>query len=92
MHAAGPVHYTMDGMGEGPRHLLNAKDDPAILKRENERLKWCMTCKVCYSANVEILLLPCKHLACCEQCEPTVDHCPLPACGKHIFATVRVYT
>lgn len=87
---AEPIH-TLDGKGQEPRHLLSTKDSMVILQRENERLQWAKKCKVCFSADVEILFLPCRHLVCCETCEPSVDDCPLSTCGKHILGHVRVY-
>lgn len=70
---------------------LGGNNDVTRIKRENDRLKLQKTCRVCFSAEVEVLLLPCRHLVCCEKCEPAVNNCPLPTCKKRILAHARVY-
>eukprot|EP01018_Ginkgo_biloba_P032506 Gb_20681 [translate_table: standard] len=48
-----------------------------------------ITCKVCRKNVVSILLLPCRHLCLCRDCEITVDTCPLCYAMKN--ASVEVY-
>ena len=59
------------------------------IKQENEQLKWQKTCKVCFVAEVETVLLPCCHVVCCERCVVTIDDCPV--CNKRIIGHARVY-
>lgn len=44
--------------------------------REDElwRRRWC---KVCQRKEVEVLLLPCRHLCLCRDCESAVHTCPI---------------
>ena len=53
------------------------KTELESLKRENERLKFNITCKVCLDAVVGELFLPCAHLVCCVQCSKSMDNCPM---------------
>ncbi|KAJ0577649.1 putative transcription factor C2H2 family [Helianthus annuus] len=43
-----------------------------------------MTCKVCRVNEVCMLLLPCKHLCLCKECESKLSMCPLCQCSKYI--------
>ena len=46
-------------------------------------------CKVCYSRDVEILFLPCRHAHCCAECASAVNKCP--SCRAQIDGTVRIF-
>lgn len=59
------------------------------LKRENERLKSTITCKVCLDARVGQLYLPCRHLVCCVQCTQFLDKCPV--CRENIVGTIKAF-
>ena len=59
------------------------------LLEENERMKTRLQCKICLSADVEILFLPCRHLACCEKCTDDFRDCPV--CRREIMAVVKTY-
>ncbi|KAI3465342.1 hypothetical protein Pfo_022005, partial [Paulownia fortunei] len=43
-----------------------------------------MTCKVCRVNEVSMLLLPCKHLCLCKDCESKLSLCPLCQSSKYI--------
>ncbi|KAK9080207.1 hypothetical protein SSX86_001882 [Deinandra increscens subsp. villosa] len=43
-----------------------------------------MMCKVCRMNEVCMLLLPCKHLCLCKECESKLSMCPLCQCSKYI--------
>ncbi|KAG6506805.1 BOI-related E3 ubiquitin-protein ligase 1-like [Zingiber officinale] len=45
-------------------------------------------CKACGARDVSVLLLPCRHLCLCEDCEPGADGCPL--CGATKQNSFRV--
>ena len=46
-------------------------------------------CKVCYTNEVELLFLPCKHASCCGQCAASVTTCPL--CRTRITGSIRIF-
>ena len=50
----------------------------------------CLECKVCFDAPVNVLLIPCRHLALCETCAALSKTCPV--CRGHVSERLRVYT
>ncbi|KAF9626680.1 hypothetical protein IFM89_038775 [Coptis chinensis] len=52
-------------------------------------LKDQMTCRACKLKEVSILLLPCRHLCLCSNCDGLVDACPV--CQSNKTATFQVY-
>ncbi|MCL7051270.1 hypothetical protein MKW94_007464 [Papaver nudicaule] len=48
-----------------------------------------MTCKVCKSNEVSVLLMPCRHLCLCKDCERSVDLCPV--CNSEKNTSFQVY-
>lgn len=60
-----------------------------ILCKENSDMKELMTCKVCRVNEVSMLLLPCKHLCLCKECESKLSFCPL--CQSFKFIGMEVY-
>ena len=65
------------------------KEDVTELVEENKKLLSAKYCRMCNSELANILLLPCRHLACCETCGEMTDSCPI--CGKQVIATVKTY-
>ncbi|CAH9115318.1 unnamed protein product [Cuscuta epithymum] len=64
--------------------------DFQLLGREsNEMKKSTMTCKVCGVHPVCMLLLPCKHLCLCKECESKNGVCPL--CQSTKYIGIEVY-
>ena len=59
------------------------------LLEENRRLKMMKTCKICFVAEVNNLLLPCRHLPSCETCTRSIRNCPV--CRRLILGTVKTY-
>lgn len=59
-----------------------------LLSRENN-MKEMMTCKACRVNEVTMLLLPCKHLCLCKDCESRLSFCPI--CQSSKFIGVEVY-
>ena len=49
-----------------------------------------MICKICYDRPIEVLLLPCKHLVCCQICGALCSTCAI--CGRHVSENIRMYT
>ncbi|KAK9271318.1 hypothetical protein L1049_026908 [Liquidambar formosana] len=60
-----------------------------LLCKENNDMKELMTCKGCRVNEVCMLLLPCKHLCLCKDCESKLSFCPL--CQSSKFIGVEVY-
>ncbi|XP_059634119.1 probable BOI-related E3 ubiquitin-protein ligase 2 [Cornus florida] len=60
-----------------------------LLCKESNELKELMTCKVCRVNEVCMLLLPCKHLCLCKDCESKLSLCPL--CQSSKFIGMEVY-
>lgn len=47
-------------------------------------------CRVCYETDVSVLLLPCRHLCLCKDCESKVDSCPI--CHANKNACLQIFT
>ncbi|KAJ7530929.1 hypothetical protein O6H91_14G025400 [Diphasiastrum complanatum] len=70
-------------------HHDNLADAHARAFKENRELKEQKTCRVCRCNDVSILLLPCRHLCLCKDCETRLDACPV--CRSMKNASVQVY-
>ncbi|KAJ7520529.1 hypothetical protein O6H91_19G009600 [Diphasiastrum complanatum] len=70
-------------------HYEDLADAHARAFRENKELKEQRTCRVCQCNDVSILLLPCRHLCLCKDCESRLDACPI--CRSIKNASVQVY-
>lgn len=55
----------------------------------NKKLWGIKTCKVCLDEEVNVVFLPCGHLACCNSCAPSLRQCAM--CRAVIRGTVRVF-
>ncbi|KAK7283295.1 hypothetical protein RIF29_12716 [Crotalaria pallida] len=60
-----------------------------LLSKGNNDMKEMMTCKACRVNEVTMLLLPCKHLCLCKDCESRLSFCPL--CQSSKFIGMEVY-
>lgn len=60
-----------------------------LLSKENNNMKEMMTCKACRVNEVCMLLIPCKHLCLCKDCESRYSYCPL--CQSSKFIGMEVY-
>lgn len=47
------------------------------------------SCKACRDSSASVVLLPCRHLSLCSNCNATVDTCPV--CFSYKTASVEVY-
>ena len=63
-----------------PANVIIGEDQELLEKRK---------CKVCRVNEVCMLLLPCRHLCLCRDCERAIDACP--SCGTTKNASVQVY-
>ena len=60
-----------------------------LLSQENNNMKEIMTCKACRVNEVTMLLLPCRHLCLCKDCESKLSFCPV--CQSSKFIGMEVY-
>ncbi|KAF9623047.1 hypothetical protein IFM89_036183 [Coptis chinensis] len=63
--------------------------DFQLAYKENKDMKELMTCRVCKVSEVCMLLLPCRHLCLCKDCESKLSFCPL--CQSSKFIGMEVY-
>ncbi|CAM6050099.1 unnamed protein product [Sphagnum compactum] len=70
-------------------HHGDMDDAHARIFKENRELREQRTCRICRCNDVSILLLPCRHLCLCKECESRLDACPL--CRSLKNASVQVY-
>lgn len=88
-----PVSFS----GEPATHPSDLKthvqySEPIIsMSKENHKMKSAKTCKSCFSAEIGVLFLPCRHLVVCQECERLLNNCPQDGCKRHILATVKIY-
>ncbi|KAF5747038.1 BOI-related E3 ubiquitin-protein ligase 2 [Tripterygium wilfordii] len=62
-----------------------------LLSREHHNdMKELMTCRICRVKEVCMLLLPCKHLCLCKDCESKRSFCPVCQSSKYIGIEVYV--
>ncbi|XP_077227487.1 BOI-related E3 ubiquitin-protein ligase 1-like [Tasmannia lanceolata] len=54
--------------------------------RENQDRR---SCRVCRENDVSVLLLPCRHLCLCKDCETKLDSCPI--CNSVKNATLQIF-
>ncbi len=74
----------------GDKVVIRDDDDAhARTCKENRELREQRCCRVCRCNDVSILLLPCRHLCLCKECESRLDACPL--CRSLKNASVQVY-
>lgn len=91
----GAADQVKEGFGDSD------KDDAASCIGPNNQLsvpsgsgksplvKGNMICRTCKAKEVSILLMPCRHLCLCKDCEGLVNVCPV--CQLITTATVQVY-
>ncbi|OIV97641.1 hypothetical protein TanjilG_12398 [Lupinus angustifolius] len=60
-----------------------------LLSKGNNNMNEMMTCKACKVNKVNMLLLPCKHLCLCKDCESKLSFCP--QCQSSKFIGIEVY-
>ncbi|RZS06986.1 hypothetical protein BHM03_00037764 [Ensete ventricosum] len=64
---------------------LDAAAAPAV---DSEVATLRRVCKACGERDVSILLLPCRHLCLCKDCEAKADACPVCGSGKNAYLQV----
>lgn len=59
------------------------------LQNEMKQLEESKQCRVCRKCDACMVLTPCCHLCCCENCGSTVKKCPI--CQETIEERIRSY-
>lgn len=62
--------------------VVDANEPSKMLNRRS-------ACKVCLEREVSVLMLPCRHLCLCKQCDIAVDTCPV--CSSIKNASLQVF-
>ncbi|KAJ6898204.1 BOI-related E3 ubiquitin-protein ligase 1 isoform X1 [Populus alba x Populus x berolinensis] len=61
-----------------PNKYLNFSGDPAKpLPWNYQGLKEHVTCRACKTREVSVLLMPCRHLCLCKECDALINVCPV---------------
>ncbi|URE09806.1 S-RNase-binding protein [Musa troglodytarum] len=66
----------------------NGNTDLQLMGKQNKDVE-SMACKVCRVNEVCMLLLPCRHLCLCKECESKFSFCPL--CNSSKFIGMEIY-
>lgn len=61
----------------------------ALLRQVNEELQGRMSCRVCLTEPVGVVLMPCNHLCLCKECALRIRTCPL--CRRQVQSSRQVY-
>lgn len=61
------------------------------MERDNQYLSQRLMCKICGGKEVQVLLSPCKHLFCCEDCVSDLPKKECPICATKIEDTIMVF-
>ena len=75
--------------------LINQKEknnDNTLRGKENDEKEEDnnnIKCVICLENYKCMLLMPCKHVCCCEQCSKDINQCPL--CRKNIESKTKIY-
>ncbi|XP_058092815.1 probable BOI-related E3 ubiquitin-protein ligase 3 [Magnolia sinica] len=91
---------TKEGYGDSSDGLTLVADDAVSCcyedveertdtAQENRALKYRRTCKSCRVNEVSVLLLPCRHLCLCKDCESKMDSCPI--CMSMRNASLQIF-
>ncbi|KAK9119740.1 hypothetical protein Scep_017833 [Stephania cephalantha] len=70
-------------------HRLNLPGGSSIPFGSQRGLKENMVCRACRAREVSILLLPCRHLCLCKDCEGFIEVCPI--CRSMKSKSVQVF-
>ena len=87
--AAGPPDCGEEGFGDSDCVAAEDALSCCNLPENNNERSAKRTCKVCGENEVSVLLLPCRHLCLCKQCEARLDACPLCSATKN--ASLQIF-
>ncbi|KAL3819244.1 hypothetical protein ACJIZ3_005149 [Penstemon smallii] len=82
----GGLNQGKEGLGEND---INDAVSSAGGSRRSSSVKNNMVCKSCKTKEVSVLLMPCRHLCLCKECEGLVSVCPV--CQMMATATFEVF-
>ncbi|XP_065583467.1 putative inhibitor of apoptosis isoform X2 [Artemia franciscana] len=72
-----------------PRRSLEEAMDVDIQDKFEEAIEERYKCKVCLDKRIEVIFLPCGHLASCSSCTSALANCPL--CRQVIGGTAKAF-
>ncbi|CAL9138783.1 unnamed protein product [Musa acuminata var. zebrina] len=79
-----------EGYGDSKSTPLPADDaHSCCFEVEEDDTRWRMTCRACRATDACFLLLPCRHVSLCKDCEPEADACPVCGSAKNAGVQVR---
>ena len=90
--AAAAADQGREGCGESEVDDAASSYEPNVGHQQQQQQQRAMSvgaCRVCMRREVCMLLLPCRHLCTCKECDGLVDACPVCLAGK--TASVEVY-
>ncbi|CAO2826384.1 unnamed protein product [Amaranthus hypochondriacus] len=77
------------GCGESMTDDVVSSCNQNVVDPSYKSSKDLMNCKACKSKEVSVLVLPCRHLCLCTDCDVFVDVCPV--CRMKKAGTIQVY-
>lgn len=88
---------TEEGYGDSDAVAVVADDarsfcyeaEGTVAAQKNGELRLRRTCKACRGKDVSVLLLPCRHLCLCKECEWSVGFCPV--CKSKKNASLQIF-
>ncbi|KAF8032768.1 hypothetical protein BT93_D1610 [Corymbia citriodora subsp. variegata] len=87
---AGPAAVADDGAGPGSAAEGQAAEDAESAYIDPDRVVVSgPSCKACQSRAASVVLLPCRHLCVCTECDTVVQACPVCLAGRN--SSVEVY-
>ncbi|XP_046582303.1 baculoviral IAP repeat-containing protein 7-A-like [Haliotis rubra] len=90
MESAGRESMTKRAVSGSPSGKRSGKNTATkSVKTENRRLRAQVMCRLCQTAEVNVVFLPCGHLITCAPCSARVETCPV--CTKIIAGTVKAF-
>ncbi|XP_060969158.1 probable BOI-related E3 ubiquitin-protein ligase 3 isoform X1 [Cannabis sativa] len=72
-----------------PSNMLSIPGTTINSLPKNQGSRDTMTCRACKSREVSMLLMPCRHLCLCKECDAFIGACPV--CQLMKTASVQVY-
>ena len=73
----------------GASSFHSSKETGDDCAKSPKNLKEEETCKVCYDAKINSVLIRCGHMAVCMECSQQLEKCPI--CRKEIIDVIQIY-
>ncbi|CAL9205510.1 unnamed protein product [Musa hybrid cultivar] len=87
--AAGEGGEGQEGYGDSEAAKLLVDDAQSCCFGVEERVQRRTVCRACGKKDVCVLLLPCKHLSLCKDCESKAHACPI--CGSSKEVSLQIF-